>query len=324
MPDEAIAESSTVTVEAPNSLDTFTEKQRSDWLRDGTPQPKDAEPAPAQEASEPAKAEPIAPAPDTGSQQEPKKGRADQRIQELLRERAELRVRLEAAEKKPAEKSAAPAPAAAVETAAAQPTDGRPAPPDPSKWAGTWEELEAAKIKYFEDLTDWKLKQPERDRMAAAKAVDEANQKQVFDAWKERRDAAAEADPEFADANDIVGRFLTSKGVHPLVIESEVGPEIVMHLYRLPKEEQERVSKLSPTKLARELVRIEDKLSKPEPEEKPVSAPKKTSAAAKPATELSGTHATNTGDEAAAAISAGDSAAYQRIMNARDLQKRKR
>jgi hypothetical protein len=319
-------------VEAPNSLDTFNEKQRGEWLRNGTRQPKDeAEPAPAKEVeSEPEKeAEAIAPAPDTGNQQESKpKGRADQRIQELLKERKELRARVEAAEKK-AEKPAEPAPAAAAKpTAAAEPTDGRPVAPDASKWTGTWEELQAAQLRYIEDLTDWKLKQPDRDRAAAEKTAAEANERAIFDQWKERREAAVAADPEYADAQDIVGRFVTAKRCDSLIIESEVGPEIVMHLYRLPKEEQERVSKLSPSRLAREIVLIEHKLLALADEEKPSSAPatpqpRKTSAAAKPATELSGTRANNVVDEEAAAIASGNSAEYMRLANLRDLKKRK-
>jgi len=318
-------------VEAPNALDSFNEKERGDWLRNGTPQPKDeAESAPAQEVeSEPeAQAEPIAPAPDTGSSQEPKKGRADQRIQELLRERAELRGKLDAAEKKAAGKPAESAPATEAKPAsvAAAAVDGAPVPPDPETWTGTWEALEKAKIKYFEDLTDWKLKQPERDRAAAAKAATEADERAIFDQWKERREAAAAAEPEYADAQDIVGRFLTAKRCDSLIIESEVGPEIVMHLYRLPKEEQERVSKLSPSRLAREIVLIEHKLlAKPE-EEIPAAAapqPRKTSAAARPPTELSGTRANNVVDDEAAAIASGNSAEYMRLANLRDLKKRK-
>src|ERR1017187_3773934 len=302
------------TVEAPNSLDSFTEKQRGDWLLNGTPQPKDeAESATAEATSEPAKAESTAPATETGTKtQEPsraerRKGELSAEIQGLLRKRAELRGEIEAADKtKPAEKTAAPAPAVVQ-----QPTDGEP--------------VEKAKIQYLKDLSAWLTKQPERDRVAAAKAADEANQQQVFETWKERRDAAIELNPEFADANDIVGRFLTAKGVAPLVIESEIGPEIVMHLYHLPKEEQERVAKLFPTALARELVRIEDRLAKADPAAEAAPAatpqPKITSAAKKPATELSGKSATNTVDDAEDALAKGDYERYARVMNARASKK---
>jgi hypothetical protein len=316
------------TVEAPNSLDSFTEKQRGDWLLNGTPQPKDeAESATAEATSEPAKAESTAPATETGTKtQEPsraerRKGELSAEIQGLLRKRAELRGEIEAADKtKPAEKTAAPAPAVVQ-----QPTDGEPVAPDPENWTGTWEALEKAKIQYLKDLSAWLTKQPERDRVAAAKAADEANQQQVFETWKERRDAAIELNPEFADANDIVGRFLTAKGVAPLVIESEIGPEIVMHLYHLPKEEQERVAKLSPTALARELVRIEDRLAKADPAAEAAPAatpqPKITSAVKKPATELSGKSATNTVDDAEDALAKGDYERYARVMNARASKK---
>ena len=321
MPDETPVAPSA----AENSLvlDTFTEQQRSEWLKHGTPMPKDAaDPAPA--LSEPAEpAEPIAPATDPGTVQEPRKNetRADKRIQELLRERAELRAKLDAA--KLADKTADPAPAAAAPAAA---DDGRPVPPDPAKWTGTWEELETAKIKYFEDYSAWLQAKPERDRAAAARAAEESDDHARFDQWVERREAATAADPEFADANDIVGRFLTLRGVAPLVIDSEVGPEIVLHLYRLPQAEQERVSKLSPSALAREILRVEATLAKPvaaAPAALPAATPlpKHTSTSRKPATELSGAAAANTVDEAEDALSKGDFARYQRVMNARAIRK---
>jgi len=333
---DATNATSSVAVEAPNALDTFTGKQRDEWLKNGTPQPKDeAESAPAAvegQASEPAKAEAIAPAADPGNKEresrgERRKGELSAEIQDLLRQRREARAGLEAdlaaGKAKPAEKAAESA------TATQQPTDGEPVPPDPEKWTGTWEQLEKAKIQYFKDLTDWKLKQPERDRLAAARVAAEAENKKTFEAWAERRDAAMELDPEFADANDIVGKFFTAQGVAPLIISSEVGPELVMHFYRLPVEEQKRVVGLSPAALAREIVRVEAKLSEAKPgaeaQPKPTATPqpKKTSAAAKPATELSGRSAANTVDDAEAAIVAGDSAAYQRVMNARDLARRR-
>jgi hypothetical protein len=66
---------------AGNSLDTMTGEQRSEWLLNGTPMPKDeADPAPApKHKSEAAKPEPT-PAADTGNSEEPKLGsRAHQR-----------------------------------------------------------------------------------------------------------------------------------------------------------------------------------------------------------------------------------------------------
>jgi hypothetical protein len=336
MADETNATSS-VAIEAPNSLDTFTGKQRDEWLMNGTPQPADeAESAPAEgkegQASEPAKAEPIAPATDTGKKQEPsferaqrRKGELSAEIQDLLRQRAEARAGLEAdlaaGRTKPAEKAAESA------TATQQPADGRPVPPDPEKWTGTWEQLDTAKLKYLEELTDWKLKQPERDRQAAERVAAEVEAAKLNEVWQERRSAAMELDPEYKAADEVLGKFFGFRGVAPLIIESEVGAEIVMHFYRLPVEEQKRVAGLSPAGLAREIVRVEAKLSEAKPEgqleTKPIATPqpKKTSAAAKPATELSGRNATNTVDEAEQALEAGDFARYKRVMDARAIRK---
>lgn len=331
MADEQIAAPSTA--EAANSLDTFNEKERGEWLKNGTAQPKDeAEPA---AASEPEKAEPIAPAADTGnkvqeSRGERRKGQLSAEIADLLRQRAVEKAGLEAdraARSKPAEPATSAAPAKAEAAAAERRPDGEPIPPDPTKWTGTWEELEAAKIKYLEQKLDWKLGQPARDKAAADQAAAEAEGKQTFDAWVERRDAVIELDAEFADANEIVGRFFTARGVAPLIIESDIGPELVMHFYKLPVDEQQRVAKMSSAKLAREILRVEAELglghtpAADKPKETP--QPKRTSAAAKPATELSGKNAGGV-DDAEAALAAGDSAGYQRIMNARDLAKRRR
>jgi hypothetical protein len=321
MADETVVATST-TEEAANSLDSFTEQERSNWLMKGTPMPKDeAEPAPASEASEPPKAEPIAPATDTGKTQEPKPGRAEQRkaelgseIQELLRKRAELRAEIDAAAggRKPAEKPAESAPAT-------QKTDGEPVPPDPSTWTGTWEQLEAAKIKYVRDLTKWELGKGERDRAASAQRT---RITELQGAYRTRADAVLEADPEYADAQAVIGEFVTAKGVSELILESEVGPEIVMHLYRLPNAEQKRVAALSPLALAREIARLEMQLSKaPAPAPEAAPQPKRTSAASKPATELSGKNAASTVDEAEQALAEGDFERYSRVMNARAVRK---
>jgi hypothetical protein len=320
----------TVVAPSPTEETTFSPnglsgQERKDWLLKGTPMPKDtAEPAPAKKPSEPAKAEPIAPAADTGSLEEPK-GRAGQRIQELLGERAELRARLAALEKKPVGKPAESAPAKPAAAAAAAPASasGEPQPPDPTKWTGTWEELEAAKIAYLRDLTKWELGKADREKAAATQQTEVS---ELQRAYKVRADGFLAADPEYADAQEIIGKFVTAKGVSELILESEVGPEIVMHLYKLPNEEQQRVAKLSPLALAREITRIEAKLSKGGGEPPAAAIPttpitRKTSAAKAPATELSGAKAASNVDEAEQALANGDIGTYIRVMNARAIKK---
>lgn len=290
----------------------------------GTPMPKDeAEPAPAEET----KSE-TAPETDTGKTQESKQSRGEarkaqlgQEIQDLLRQRAALRGEIEAAGKgTQADKTAEPA--------AAKPEDGKPTPPDPKTWTGTWEELEAAKLKYVEDLIAWQAGKGQRDKTAETK---QAELTEAQKGYKERAEKALAEDPEYADAQDVIGRFVTARGVSDLVLESEVGPGIVMHLYKLPQAEQQRVANLSPLALSREIGRIEQQLKAGAPAktdaaapgEKSTSQPKKTSAAAKPATELSGQHAASTVDEAEEALANGDTGRYIEIMNAREVKKKR-
>jgi hypothetical protein len=312
-----------------NSLDNFNEQQRSEWLMKGTAMPKDeveSAPTVVKEPSEAAQPEPIAPAPDTGSLQEPK-GRAGQRISELLGERAALRAEL-AALKTPVVKSAESTPAKAA--AAAADTTGEPQPPDPETWTGSWEALEKAKIAYVRDLTRWELGKGDRERATAAAtaaaAADAGKLTELQAAYKTRADAMLAEEPEYADAQDIIGRFATGKGVSQLLLESEVGPKIVMHLYRLPREEALKVAAMSPAALAREITLIEAQLTKPAeatPAAAAITAPtpttKRTSTAAKPSTELSGARAAAAGDEAEAALANGDTGAYMRLMNAREV-----
>jgi outer membrane murein-binding lipoprotein Lpp len=331
MPDDNTATSSVaVADEKPDSLDAYIETQRDEWLKSGTPQPKDeAEPAPAKkELSEPQQAEPIAPATDTGEKTQGSKSRVERRkgelnadIQELLAQRAALRADVEAETQKKAAKPAEPA-SAPQQPQTERAADGEPIPPDPEKWTGTWEGLEKAKIQYLKDFTIWQLQGPDRKRQARLAAEREQTNRATFERWVERREAATEADPEFRDANEIIGRFFTQQGVAPLIIESEVGPEVVMHFYKLPKDEQISVSNLSPAALAREIVRVEAQLSKRTEPTPQTPQLKRTSAAAKPPTELSGKGPLNTGDEAERALAEGRTGDYIQIMNARAVRKK--
>ena len=198
-------------------------------------------------------------------------------------EQAETRLReLEAAGKTPPAEPAKPA----ASTAAVA---GEPVPPDPTGWTGTWEELEAAKIKYSRDIAAFVTKQAREELRAELQREAQAGEgqrvaQQLHASWEAKAEAAAKENPEFQEAVNEVGPVLTRLGMADLVKESEVGPELVAELYGKP-EQMEELLKLerqaNPLGVSRVLGRIEARLLLvKESAAKP--APKPSAVAAKP------------------------------------------
>jgi hypothetical protein len=322
MPDEQTADSSSAPeVEAPEApgIDTWSDDQRSEWLLTGkTPEaPKTEESAPSKE-SPAAGEESVETAPQSEAEKkqesvtpkpkgaEARKAQLAAEIQDLLKQRAQLR-------NETAAKTDEKKPETSTETAkpAAKAADERPTP----HRYKTYEE-------YVEALTDWKVEQKaqaiateraEAKRTEAAKVADAA--------WNERAHKAA-ADPERGGAFDAavkeIGPFLTQAGCADLIKQSEVGPEILVYLHEHPDETMAIAKSGNPVLVARAIGKIEAKLTPgavvKTPETKTVTK------ASKPVTELSGKQAA-VEDEVAAAVKERDFAAYQARVNAREIKR---
>lgn len=133
---------------------------------------------------------------------------------------------------------------------------------------------------YVEALTDWKLEQ--RDKTAsekAAKAKLEADQAEVMKAHSARVKAFTEKTPDFLETLEDVSHITLSATVERELLSSENGPELIYALAQDPAE-FERINKLGPIAAARELGRLDAKLSSKAEAAKP--EPKKLTTAPKP------------------------------------------
>jgi hypothetical protein len=133
---------------------------------------------------------------------------------------------------------------------------------------------------YTEALTDWKIEQ--RDKAAkeqAAKSKFEAEQADVLKAHSARVKAFTEKTPDFLDVLEDVSHIPVSPTVERELLSSENGPELIYALAQDPAE-FERINKLGPIAAARELGRLEVKLSSKATDPKP--EPKKLTNAPKP------------------------------------------
>jgi len=121
---------------------------------------------------------------------------------------------------------------------------------------------------WVEALTDWKVKQaklgvpakPTGDDPPAATPQQEATLRD----WDLRRAKAAGKYKGFAENEAMTTRVLkhyNNVDLTNLLMESEVGPEIVNHLGKNP-DKLERIAKLSALSAAKEIGRLEDQLSK--------------------------------------------------------------
>jgi hypothetical protein len=151
--------------------------------------------------------------------------------------------------------------AAAAAEPAAKPA-GRPAPPDIANWTGTWEELEQAKLEYSERLTDWKLEQAHQAGATEAKRSQQLESQKAINA-KWEATAAASTHPDFQDAIASVGPFITEAGVADLIKGSDVGGEILMYMHEHQDETLAMARLGNPVAIAREIGKLEARLTPP-------------------------------------------------------------
>lgn len=178
--------------------------------------------------------------------------------------------------------------------AAASTAEKAPAKPKESDFQ-TYEEFEAAKDKYFEDLADFKA----REVLKSARQQDERKQQQQEFAqkWKERASRFESEHKDFAEIayNPELDEIIPEDSrIHEFITESDVGPGILYHLGR-NLDEAARIAALPRTAQARELVALESKLA---PQENKADEPEKPAVAQTRAPKpLSPTRKTGTVDD---------------------------
>ncbi len=195
-----------------------------------------------------------------------KKGGFQKRIDKLTREKAELEARVAKLETSTKE-----------ELKAAVKDDG---PPD--------QLLFDTQAEYIAALVKYETAKAKKELRTELKATEEEKVvKAQENTWRERVKAAHEAHP---DLEELLEQDLpVSPAVNAVLLDSEVGGELLYHLAANP-EELAKISKLSPIAAAKALGLLEDKLikageKKPSDELKPEV---KVTKATKPITPVSG------------------------------------
>lgn len=181
-----------------------------------------------------------------------KKGGYQRKIDRLTQEKAELEARLEQAlAERTAEKPAETAkPPAAEETAKPESKDFK-----------TWDEYEEA-------LIEWRLEQRDKARQAKEEADRQAEvRKAVQDNWNAKVEAGRKAYKDF-DTVVVQSKRPVSPTVQHVILDSEKGGDLAYWLGTHPQD-LDRINKLPPVAATRELLKVEQQLSKPAPEPKP-------------------------------------------------------
>lgn len=118
---------------------------------------------------------------------------------------------------------------------------------------------------YLEALTDWKVEQKvkEREEKAKQESVKSEFESRVSKFQTEVKKFSETVD-DYEDVIDDASDVMLTVGLQEALLESENGPEI---LYNLAKNKAElmRINRLSLVAQAREIGKLEAKLSKPEP-----------------------------------------------------------
>lgn len=115
---------------------------------------------------------------------------------------------------------------------------------------------------YIEALTDWKIDQKEAQRNKPQATAKKEEQSEALNDWVLKREKAVVKYTDF-EKNEVqierVARHYKNPNLATLIVESEKSIELVQHLGKNP-ETLERIAKLSPISLAKEIGRIEEKL----------------------------------------------------------------
>jgi hypothetical protein len=338
-PDAVVVESSPT-----QALKDATPAERKTWRATGNlPAKETSKEKPSTEAaSSPAAKEVAAPAAEKPAAEVPAKSAdavtepsgkpksaAEQRILDLLADNKKL-----AQERDDLLKKTATAPTK-TEKAPVKPSRNDVGENGQPKYA-TDEEFLDARDKYVAEMASHQTRQDiakeTRDRQIAEQ--NRITQQRMVNQIK----ISTERHPDFAEVlkietkdgkttfnSDGMKAVKTGGMIDSWCVESEMGMEILYHLATRPGE-VERIQSLNSFQAARELTKLEDKLSALEPpaKETPQSspAPKNVSGAPAPAASVSGKGTAPTDDEEAA-LKDGDFKRYQRNANENDWRKKK-
>jgi hypothetical protein len=352
---ETMAETATVTADSSSSeiLASLTPAEKANWRVTGElPEEKPAKEAkPKEEKTEAASstaantetpastsektAVETTAAPATAKEEHKPKG-AEARIKELLADNKRLAAELETARRTPVA-----APAKVEEVAKPHRNDvdktGRP-------MYATDEDFEKAHETY---LTAKITADVEKRQAKANQELRVAEQNKIIEKrWQNALTIANEKHPDFAQVVDIGDEVKDGKTLKNVfrnkdlktiktngvldawILDSEIGAEMLYHFAKNPAD-IERIQNLGPFAAARELTKLEEKLSGTEPappakkDEPPAeSSPRNVSKAPAPATSVAG-KGTAPIDEEEAAVKSEDFRRYARVANANDAAKRK-
>jgi hypothetical protein len=226
-----------------------------------TPEPAKPveESKPAAETTEPAK--PEEPKQEDESEDKPKKGGINKRFSDMTRE---IRAEKERADRLQRE----------LEALKQTSPPGPKQEPESEPQLDKFSDYDA----YTRALARWQAKQIVTEELSAREsAAKEATAKEERDIihgeWEQRAARHLDSDPEFEDAIQAIGPLVTQRGVADVIKQSEVGPQMVSYLYQHQDEAVKILQAGSPLAIARELGKLEAKLS-------PATPPQ---AAAKPA-----------------------------------------
>lgn len=170
---------------------------------------------------------------------------------------------------------------------------------------------------YVEALTDWKVDQKDMARRIEEETDKlQTEQKKLVSTYLEKKAAFSEKTEDFDEVIESVDDITVSPTVQDIIIRSENGPELAYELAK-NREEYARICKLPPILAAREMGKIEARLT-PETSE---TKTKKLTNAPKPLTPV-GTGGKGTAPKTLADAANGSQAEYERFR--RNEQKEKR
>lgn len=305
-------------------LKDFTDKQYDHWRLTGeTPEeaPKESSGTKAGEKEPPAKSESAAAteAEATREHKEVKPGKMGY---------GELRARVKQLEEELAGK-AAPKPVRVEEPKVEKREKSEPRPrPEDTNTDGTpkykdWNEYEDARDSWIrrEALVEFREAQQKEQREAT---VTQQN-RQIEQSWKKRVDEATGKHADFAevalDPDKGPGKLI-GKGsvVDAWILDSDMGAEILYH-FGQNRSDLERYADLNPIQAARELAKLEARLSGEPSKEAPKIEIVKTTKAPPPAREVGG-RGTAAVDDVQKAVADDDVSAYIAAQNRREIAAR--